>query len=100
MAFPPTASGATPAGADRLSGVPLESDRLAVEVSRLALPRMKVPPVAASAKPAPLTTRARVTAITVAGLSDRSTPRQRRPPGSGTAAAIFDVHRLSPRGAW
>src|SRR5579859_4765949 len=71
MTFRLTASGAAPEGATKDSGAFLELERDAVEVSLLALPRMKVPPVAASARPAPPITKARVSALAAAGCSDR-----------------------------
>jgi hypothetical protein len=67
MTFRFTARGACAAGADSVSGVPLESNSDAVEVSLLALPKLNVPPVAASANPGPPISNDRVTA-TAAGL--------------------------------
>ena len=86
-----TASGALPAGACSDSGVPLPFASVAIAFSLLDLPRMKDPPVAASAKPAAPITSASVTA-TVAGPTDRTAPRQRRSPGGITLANVCSLY--------
>src|ERR1700747_1169441 len=87
-AFWLTVSGASPWGGDRLRGVPLELASDAVAVSELAVPRMKFPPFAALAIPAPPSRTARVIAMVPAGLNDRRTVRQWRPHRRAAASSV------------
>src|SRR5215467_10570248 len=85
-----TVSGALCAGADSDSGMPLVFDSVAVAVSVLALPSRKLPPLAASAKPAPANTKANVKAI-AEGLRERRAARARPAGRRGAECGSLDV---------